>query len=390
MKILHTSDWHLGNMLYGYDRNESEQYFLEQLKDIVVQQQPDCMIIGGDIYNLSSPSAYVQKMYTDAMLDIHNSCPSMTTVVIAGNHDSPSKLEIDSSLWSCFNVFIVGSIDKQQEEIDFAKHIIEIRNRNNKLLGYVVAIPHFYIRNHPDLFKNIQEYVKQININNLPVILSCHLAVTNSEIRSNSTYVQDMEFFPLEELGEVYDYIALGHIHLPQTLKNSNDRARYCGSPISISFNEQYPHGVSIVEVERGNKPNIQFVEIKDHMQLKTIPKESRELGEVLGYVKNHKEELENCFLRFNVEVQDFLPSNSKEVSISLCKSIGAYFCTFNINRPERIINEDKSQSMTVEEFRNMTVMQIVKKYMKEKNIDIGEDFEEMITYAMEFTEDQY
>ena len=98
MKILHTSDWHLGHTLYNYDRTAEQQSFLRQLTRIVTEEQPDAMVVSGDIYHYSSPAAATQKMYTDAMLNIHQACPEMTIVVTAGNHDSSSKLEIDSSL----------------------------------------------------------------------------------------------------------------------------------------------------------------------------------------------------------------------------------------------------------------------------------------------------
>mgnify|MGYP000320360227 CR=1 FL=1 len=93
MKILHTSDWHLGHTLYNYDRTAEQQAFLRQLTRIVTEEQPDAMVVSGDIYHYSSPAAATQKMYTDAMLNIHQACPGMAIVVTAGNHDSSSKLD---------------------------------------------------------------------------------------------------------------------------------------------------------------------------------------------------------------------------------------------------------------------------------------------------------
>ncbi len=388
LKILHTSDWHLGNVLYGYDRIESEKNFLKQLADIVFEHKPDCMILSGDVYNLSSPSSTIQKVYTDAMLTIHQSCPNMVIVVTAGNHDSPSKLEISSSLWSCFNVFVVGNIEKQNENVDYSKHIIEIKN-GNELKGYVAAVPHFYSRYADNMFEGLEGYIKQINRNNLPVILSCHLAVTNSELRSKSVHVQDMEFYPLEKLGETYSYIALGHIHFPQTLKNSNNKARYCGSPISVSFNEDYPHSVSLVEIDE-ERTKITPIEIKDYMPLKTVPKQSIPFDDVFNYVNNHKDELKDCFIRFNVKVKDYLPVNSKEQAIELCNSVGAYFCTFNIEREQQNNTSKEKEIITVEELKQMAPVDIATDYMEKKGVVLCDEFKQMIDYAMNYqvTED--
>ncbi|MBR1627068.1 MAG: exonuclease SbcCD subunit D [Bacteroidales bacterium] len=387
LKILHTSDWHLGNQPSGYDRSVSEAYFLEQLKEIVEREQPDCMIVSGDIYNLSSPSAAVQKMYTNAMLEIHNTCPNMTIIVIAGNHDSPSKLEIDSNLWSCFNVFVTGSIEKRNDTVDFKRHIIEIKNKNRETVGYVAAIPYFYIRNYPNLFENLEEYIKSTVDLRLPIVLTCHLAVSGSEIRSNNPHVADMEFFPLEMLGEIYDYIALGHIHLPQTLKNSNAKARYSGSPLSISFNENYPHSVTVAEISGKNSLNTRTIDIKDNMPLITVPKESGSIEEVFQYAETHKDSLKNCFIRFNVKVKDFLPSNSKEKAIELCESIGAYFCTFNIERKSNDVQKN-DKTVTVEEFKQMSVMDVARSYMRNQNINADDDLIRMLSYAINFNQD--
>ena len=117
MKLIHTSDWHLGHTLYNYDRTEEQQAFLQQLAEIVEREQPDALLVSGDIYHYSSPSASVQKMYTEAMLEIHQRCPSMTIVVTAGNHDSSSKLEITQSLWESFGLHVVGSIQREEETI---------------------------------------------------------------------------------------------------------------------------------------------------------------------------------------------------------------------------------------------------------------------------------
>ena len=149
MKILHTSDWHLGHTLYNYDRTVEQQAFLRQLTRIVTEEQPDAMVVSGDIYHYSSPAAATQKMYTDAMLNIHQACPEMTIVVTAGNHDSSSKLEIDSNLWQHFGLNVVGNIERTAEEVNLDKHIIEINNEK-KTKGYVIAVPHVYPQNSPD------------------------------------------------------------------------------------------------------------------------------------------------------------------------------------------------------------------------------------------------
>ena len=109
-KFIHTSDWHLGQNFYGYDRSEEQRDFLRQLAAIVAQEQPDALLVSGDIYHTAAPSSAAVSMYVEGMLDIHDACPSMAIVVIAGNHDSASRLESDSLLWRLAGVRVLGGI----------------------------------------------------------------------------------------------------------------------------------------------------------------------------------------------------------------------------------------------------------------------------------------
>ena len=88
MKILHTSDWHLGHTLYSFDRTEEHKAMLKQIIDIVSKHQPDVFLLCGDVYHTPQPSAAVQTLLSDALVDIHNAHPEMTIVMTAGNHDS--------------------------------------------------------------------------------------------------------------------------------------------------------------------------------------------------------------------------------------------------------------------------------------------------------------
>lgn len=243
MKILHTSDWHLGHTLYNYDRTAEQQAFLRQLACIVAEEQPDAMVVSGDIYHYSAPAAATQKMYTDAMLDIHQACPGMTIVVTAGNHDSSSKLEIDSSLWQHFGLNVVGNIERTAEEVNLDKHIIEVKNEKGTT-GYVIAVPHVYPQNFPLLdsetprdqrqarfFQALLDEVKKRNTAQLPVVLMAHLSIEGSDRSGHDESIGGIEYVPLSAMGEGYDYLALGHIHCPQDIKGSHHHARYCGTP---------------------------------------------------------------------------------------------------------------------------------------------------------------
>lgn len=94
MKILHTADWHLGQSLYGFDRLDEQRRFLGQLCEVVAEERPDAMVVAGDVFDISMPSAAAQRVYAEGLLAIHAAVPEMVIVIVAGNHDSASRLEI--------------------------------------------------------------------------------------------------------------------------------------------------------------------------------------------------------------------------------------------------------------------------------------------------------
>ena len=114
MKIIHTSDWHLGHTLYEHDRTAEHTAFLTQLRDIVEDEKPDALLVSGDIYDRTNPSTSVQKMYYKALLDMHAACPEMTIVVTAGNHDSKAMLELGRELWLMAGVRVVGQVERKE------------------------------------------------------------------------------------------------------------------------------------------------------------------------------------------------------------------------------------------------------------------------------------
>lgn len=387
MKILHTSDWHLGHALYNYDRSREQQAFLEQLADIVAEEQPDAMVVSGDIYHYSSPAASTQRMYTDAMLQVHLACPEMTIVVTAGNHDSSSKLEIDSSLWHHFGVRVVGNIERTQEEVNLEKHIITVGEK-----GYVVAVPHVYPQNFPMLdtdtpreqrqarfFQALLDEVEKINIEQLPVVLMAHLSIEGSDRSGHDESIGGIEYVPLNSLGSGYDYLALGHIHCPQNIKGSNHRARYCGTPIPVSFDETFPHSISIVELERGEEPRIRTREIVNPMPLVTLPSQPVPFEEALKLLQEYPEE-KAAYIRLNVLIKDYLAPDCNELASNAAKGKACKYCYIKINREQQTA-DSRTKHISIQEIHEMAPLEIAKLYYQEAE---GEEMDEELCQLME------
>jgi exonuclease SbcD len=381
MKLIHTGDWHLGHVLFGYDRTAEQRAFLQQLSELVASEQPDVLVVSGDVYHYSAPSATTQRMYTDAMLTIHQSCPAMRVVVIAGNHDSPSKLEIDSSLWQQFGVHVIGSIERTPNgEVDLKRHIIPVTRADGEPSGYVVAVPHLYPQNFPALqpdtpreqrqalfFAQLLAEVTRLNTRRLPVVLTAHLAVSGCETHGHDDVLGGMEYTPIALLGTGYDYLALGHIHYPQTLSGTARRARYAGAPIPVSFDEDYTHTVSIVTLNRhGDEPQLRTVKIANPCPLLTFPAQPLPFEEALAQLDTLPDN-QPAYIRLNVcSDGNYLPTDCNDRARQALRDKASRFCYIRLQREENR-SADGLPPLTIQEMQQISPLEIARRYFMEK-----------------------
>ena len=109
MKILHTADLHLGQIIYqNYDRSDEHRHFFDQLEQWCKEEQPDALLVSGDVFDIQQPSATVKKAFTDDFVHLHRECPQMHIVITAGNHDSASRIQADSAVSKCTNAPLTG------------------------------------------------------------------------------------------------------------------------------------------------------------------------------------------------------------------------------------------------------------------------------------------
>ena len=396
MKILHTSDWHLGHTLYNYDRSHEQQAFLQPLTRIVAEEMPDAMVVSGDIYHYSTPSAATQKMYTDGMLEIHRACPGMTIVVTAGNHDSSSKLEIDSSLWNHFGVKVVGNIERTREEVNLEKHIVEVIDEAAALKGYIIAVPHVYPQNFPMLdtetpreerqarfFQALLDEVGKMNTGELPVVLMAHLSIEGSDRTGHDETVGGIEYVPISSMGEGYDYLALGHIHCPQNIKGNGRHARYCGTPLPVSFDEAYPHSVSIVELKGREAPQIRTLEIENPIPLVTLPKEPVVFEEAIKLLEEYPDD-KPAYIRLNVLIKDYLAPDCNERASNAVRGKSCKYCYIKSNR-EKQTSDYIARHISIQEMQEMSPLEIARLYYQEAEGDeMDEDLCELMSSVVQ------
>lgn len=373
MKIIHTSDWHLGHRLYNYDRTDEEKHFFAQLGEVVAREQPDALVVSGDVFHTGAPGNDVAKAFTDGLLAVTANAPTMETIVIAGNHDSYSRLVVDQALWARAHVHVFGvPAENGDGSADFAANLIEVGDK-----GLVAAVPFCHDRNFPtvsdgvgenrqrDYFAGLADFV-QSRAAGRPAVLMAHLAVKGElDLRGHdaSLVIGGEECVDADELGSGYDYIALGHIHCPQWIRGERRRARYCGTPRPIHFDETHAHGVDVVTVERGQEPVIRMVALPPLRNLVTIGgdagKPFEEVLEDLARIDLPKE----TYVRLNVclAADELSGVDWKERARARCAERELRFCVINQIRAA-VPEQDTStrRRLTTEELRALSDDQVI------------------------------
>ena len=375
MKILHTSDWHLGHTLYNYDRTEEQTAMLQQIIEIVKSEKPDVFLLSGDVYHTAQPSSSVQTLFINTIVKIHDAHPDMSIILTAGNHDSGTKHEIFRSAWRHFQVYSIGNLDKEQPQ----KHIIEIPGK-----AFVIAIPYCYERTIPEgFFQDLLSCVEERNFaQQLPVIMMAHTTVKGCDFKGHdnaSEYtVGGIDSLEVAQLGEGYDYLALGHIHHEQWIRGSHHHIRYSGSPLPVSFDESYEHSVSIITLSKhGEEPQLQKITIGNKHPLVTLPTASdfASWEEAKKLLQEFPDDLP-AYIRLNVEIDDFLPAEANQEAANLTKDKACRFCIINTRRKQK--SKAQQKTMTVQEFQAESPLNIARRYAEDSGIEFDKELTEM------------
>ncbi len=294
MKILHTSDWHLGRSLYGRKRYEEFSAFLDWLAQTIEKEKVDALLVAGDVFDTSTPSNRAQELYYRFLSRVSTSC-CRHVVVIAGNHDSPTFLNAPKELLRALNVYVVGSMtDTLEDEV-----IVLYKNEQPEAI--VCAVPYLRdkdirtvepgettddknaklilgLKNHyADVCTIAEQKRSEFEKNGhpgLPIVAMGHLFTAGGKTVDGDG-VRELYVGSLAHVGEdvfppSIDYLALGHLHVPQRVSNA-ENMRYCGSPIPMGYGEaNQEKKVVLIEFD-STTPNIQEVPVPCFQQLVRI-----------------------------------------------------------------------------------------------------------------------
>lgn len=368
MLVLHTSDLHLGHQLYGYDRTEEQARMLRQIAEVCALRHPDIMLVSGDVFNTSQPSAGVQRMLCDFLTELHDTFPDMPIILTAGNHDSGKLHEIFKSAWSRLNIHVIGTV-RRDDDID------------RLILGFekcvVAAVPYFAERFMPDGFYESVVARALETAGDRPVILMAHTSVAGCDFtgheNTEGSYIGGVNSISTEELGSGFDYCALGHIHRPQTFGKEKN-VRYSGTPLAVGFDESYPHSVSLVEVEKGESPKVEEIILDPFRPLVTLPDSGALPAEDVFRLFRDFDSESEAYIRLNVEVEGMLDSEIPIVAREIASMKKCRYCLVNPVRKSSDKQDSAEQRvMNVEEFRREDPMSLAERYAR----DVNEPFDE-------------
>lgn len=269
MKLIHLSDLHIGKRVNEFSMAEDQKYILNQILEIIDREQPDCVVIAGDVYDKSIPSAEAVQILDDFLTRLAGR--KIPTAMISGNHDSPERLSFGAQLMKESGIYVSPVYDGQVQSIGFADEYGEVRVY---LLPFLkpATVRHVY---EEETVESYQDAVETA-ISHLPFNTSCRNVLVAHQFAAGASRCEseEMSVGGIDQVDvsvfDDFDYVALGHIHSPQSA--GRPAVRYCGTPLKYSFSEAgQQKSVSVVELFKKGRVEIREVPLTPLRDMRKI-----------------------------------------------------------------------------------------------------------------------
>ena len=291
LKLLHTSDWHIGRTLYGRKRYEEFEAFLTWLAETIQQNEIDALLVAGDVFDTSAPSNRAQELYYRFLCRVAaSSCRHV--VVVAGNHDSPSFLNAPKELLKALDVHVVGSSTESPED-----EVLVLCNEQDAPELIVCAVPYLRdrdirvaeagesvedkerkliegIRTHYAAVAALAEQKREELGVDIPIVGTGHLFTAGGQTVDGDgvreLYVGSLAHVTAGIFPACFNYLALGHLHVPQKV-NGSETIRYSGSPLPMGFGEAKQQK-SVCQVEfHSTAASVQLIDVPVFQKLERV-----------------------------------------------------------------------------------------------------------------------
>ena len=308
MRLLHTSDWHLGQTLHNFDRGWEHARFLDWLLDTIVAEDIDALLIAGDVFDNANPSAASQRQLYRFLGDARRRKPDLDIVIVAGNHDSPGRLEAPGPLLEAHGTRVVGHVARLDDgAIDLERLVVPLTDAGGEVRAWCVAVPFLRPGDVPRVQPSEGEttdafdaYIAGIRLlyqqayalarskasagQAIVAMGHCHMVGGDSSPDSERRIlIGGTEALPASMFDAGLAYAALGHLHLAQRV-GKQEHLRYCGSPLPLSFAEVgYTHQVLRIDLDGERAAAITPLPVPRAVELLRVPASPAPLKEAIA-----------------------------------------------------------------------------------------------------------
>ena len=319
MRILHTSDWHLGQSLSQFDRSFEHAQFLAWLLDTLVAEAVDVLLIAGDVFDSSNPSAASQSQLYQFLTAARKRLPRLNIVMTAGNHDAPARLEAPAPFLALLDAVVIGLIGRADPEhdsaVDLNRIVVPLKDHTGQIAAWCIAMPFLrpsdlprtddlsrtadlpsidgavdpYAAGIAALYSQAYQIALSKRSAGQAIIALGHCYISGGTASKDSErriVIGGSEALSVNIFAPGISYVALGHLHLAQKIGGDPTR-RYCGSPLPMSFSEiDYQHQVVLVELAGERVVNTREIRIPRSVALLCVPEIAAPLAEVLAQLQ--------------------------------------------------------------------------------------------------------
>ena len=294
LRILHTADWHLGHSLHQQSRHEEHARFLDWLSALITTQKVDALLIAGDVFESANPPTQALRLYYETLMQLRADHPTLDVVVIGGNHDSAARLDAPGPLWESVGVRVVGGLPRDEGgALDIDQMLFPLHAADGSTAAWVLAVPFLRPSDLPrpsdlgvdagedpmiagvaQIYATVIEAARAQRQPGQALIAMGHCYMADTKLSENSErkvlggnqHALTYRIFPND-----IDYVALGHLHLAQSVHA--EHIRYSGSPIPLSMTEaSYTHQVAMVDFEAGALAQIETPRVPRSVDLLRLP----------------------------------------------------------------------------------------------------------------------
>lgn len=384
MRILHTSDWHLGQIFMGKSRVEEHEAFLFWLLETIKEKQIEVLLVSGDIFDTGTPPNYALELYYNFLKELSSIKTLITTIITAGNHDSISTLKAPKQLLEVLNVHVITSGDEDENVIipiyknedlksiicavPFLRDIVIRKSLGGETISEKEKLANSGIKAYyENCYKKALELKKDKQI---PIISMGHLTTVGSRSSQSERdiYIGGTIDIGGDYLASMFDYVALGHLHINQIV-GSSSHVRYCGSPIPLSFSEsKNTQKINLVSFETSNL-EIEELEIPLFRKLLVI-KGNYEV------IKNELSKIEDKNSWIEVHIKDdnamFVNGEIRELASKLELTLLAV----KIDKSEKQLKADDLKVISLDE---LSVEQVFEKRLELEELEDKEFEKELL-----------